>query len=108
MNIFRVLLILIAASYGGLTTLAGIVQLKQRKINLVSSSLMILGGLLLILALMLNLNAGYKFIILVIGLMIIHGSAISNGFHMFGRINPRHHVIRLGVSIFIIALFLSQ
>lgn len=108
MNIYKILLTLIVVSYGGLTILAGGVQLKQRKISFASSLLMIIGGLLLIFSLLIDLPTSVILNALIGGLLIIHGCAISNGLQMFGKVNPRHHIIRLAVSIFILTLFLLK
>jgi hypothetical protein len=41
-------------------------------------------------------------------LVLIHAAAVNNGLMMHGRINLKHHVIRLGISMLIIVLFLVK
>lgn len=106
MNLLRVMLVLIVISYGGLTAMAGAMQLKTKKIKFISSLSMIAGGLLLIASIFFPTNSSYIFIMLIGSLLLIQGAAINNGLNMFGRINPRHHAIRTVISIFIVVLFL--
>lgn len=49
---------------------------------------------------------GYNIIILlVIGLALIIGAGICNGFAMYGKLHIKHHVIRIIFSIILTALF---
>lgn len=109
MGIISWILLIIVILYGGLTIFAGIAQLKQRKINILSSFMMIIGGILIILS---SFNETifryYTFYILILGLLLIHFSAINNGFKMYGKINKKHHLIRLLISILIISIFLLR
>jgi hypothetical protein len=48
------------------------------------------------------LKQSFSLVILVIGLLGIHALTINNGYKMFGRINPSHHLARLVVSVVLI------
>ena len=108
MNTFKIALLIIGIIYGCLTIFAGTIQLKQRKISIQSSLSMVLGGLLLIASIVLSINISYTIFMLAISLLLIHITAIVNGLKMYGRINPRHHVIRLSISMLLIVLFVLR
>ena len=109
MDIYSWALLIIVIVYGGLTVFAGITQLKQRKISTLSSFTMILGGSLIILSSIKGtVLEYYTFYILILGLLLIHFSAINNGFKLYGKINIKHHLIRLIISILIISMFLLR
>lgn len=48
LGVLTLLLLIIGIVYGGLTSLAGAIQLRQKKINLCASLAMIAGGILTI------------------------------------------------------------
>jgi len=50
----------------------------------------------------------YTIAILITGLILIHVAAVNNGFKMYGKINVKHHMVRLIISILIIALFIIK
>lgn len=109
MNAYSWILILVIILYGGLTIIAGVIQLKERKIDLWSSILMIIGGFLIILSVIpFAIVSNYTLYVLIGGLGIIQASAINNGFKMYGKINPKHHLVRLMLSLLIISLFLLK
>lgn len=58
--------------------------------------------LLYIITILLNHNI---IILLIIGLALIIGAGICNGFAMYGKLHIKHHVIRIVFSIILIALF---
>lgn len=45
-------------------------------------------------------------ILLILSLIAVHVSAISNGLKMHGKINVPHHLVRLLISILIIVLYI--
>jgi hypothetical protein len=49
-------------------------------------------------------QASFTFFILIIGLVAIHTLTIINGFHLYGKVNIRHHLFRFVVSIFLLVL----
>ncbi|WP_427339379.1 hypothetical protein [Caloranaerobacter sp. DY30410] len=101
--------LIISCIYGLLSIVAGILQLKNRDLNMKLNCILgvIPGGLLVIMS---NLNmfivTRYLFYILIIGLVILHISAIINGLLMYGKLNLKHHFIRLIVSILILLFFI--
>lgn len=110
MSIATIFLLIIGIAYGILTISTGIiVQLQQKEINLWASILMIIGGILTAGSIIFkSILSYYAIYLLIIGLLLIHAAAINNGFKMYGRINIKHHLIRLSVSILIIVLFVVQ
>lgn len=108
MNLNYVYLI-ISCIYGLLSIVAGISQLKNKDSNMKLNCILgvIPGGLLIIVS---NLNmfiaTRYLFYILIIGLVILHISAIINGLLIHGKLNLKHHVIRLIVSLLMLVLFM--
>jgi len=109
MNAITICLFILGISYGGLNILAGIIQMKQNDINLWASLTMIIGGTIIISSIIFSYLLMYHISsLLILGLVLIHITAISNGFRIHGKINPKHHIIRLGISILIIALYLKD
>lgn len=107
MNIIKIVMLLLGALYGGLSLLAGAGQLKQRKLKLWSSLLMISGGGLLIAAVVMNILAfGNSLYTLILGLIFIHISAVANGISLYGRLHVTHHAVRLSISISLVILCL--
>ena len=101
--------LIIGILYGGLTIFAGTVQLKQKKINILSSFSMIIGAVLIILvSIRENIFGYFTFYILILGLLLIHFSAINNGLKLYGKITIKHHLIRGLISVFIIIIFLLR
>ena len=101
MGIYSWTLLIVVIVYGGLTVFAGATQLKQRKISTLSSFTMIVGGFLIILSSIKGtVLEYYTFYTLILGLLLIHFSAINNGFKLYGKINIKHHLIKLIISIF--------
>lgn len=109
MGIYSWTFLIIVIVYGGLTVFAGTTQLKQRKISTLSSFTMIVGGFLIIVSSINGTALEYcTFYILILGLLLIHFSTINNGFKLYGKINIKHHIIRLIISILIIIIFLLR
>ena len=109
MSVFEVSLLLLGIAYGGLTILGGSIQLKYKKINSWASLLMIIGGVLTLISVFLNSRlATYGIYFLTIGLILIHIATINNGFKMYGKINLKHHIVRLGISIALIVFFIIE
>jgi hypothetical protein len=96
---------IVTAIYGVLTTLAGLIAIWGRKIQPWSAIGMAISGLILVLAAIMLIGgiAPAPYLIF-IGLLAIHLLAINNGLKMYGKINPRHHLARLALSLFILGL----
>lgn len=105
----NIVYLIISFVYGALTVTAGISQLKNKNTSIRLNCILgvIPGGLLVIVS---NLNVlittGYLFYILILGLMILHVSAIVNGLLIHGKLNLKHHIIRLIVSVLLIVIFI--
>ena len=97
--------LLLVIIYGGGTTLSGAIQLQKQKIPYLAALSLCLLGLLLILSACLSSTFPFALFILVFVLLLIHGVALFNGFHMYGKINPLHHIIRFCLSCIIIFIF---
>ena len=62
------------------------------------------GLFLLTAAYLLWVGSAYTLTVLLIGLVAMHALAVANGLRMHGKINPSHHVGRLGLSLLLLAL----
>lgn len=100
MNVYLILFIILAGVYGLLTLTAGTGQLKAKKIPVYLAAGMLLSGLLMLGSIFLYyVNPAWSISILVAGLVLMHFIAIQNGLHLHGKLNFRHHLIRLLLSI---------
>lgn len=109
MGIYEWIFTILVVIYGGLTVYVGYTQLKKEKIPVFSGFLMVIGGFLTILSAGRDtVLSNYSLIILVLGLVLIHISAIENGKHLYGKINLKHHVIRFLISILLIVIALLR
>ncbi len=102
MNIYSITLIIVSILYGGSSIFAGSVaaiNYKKTGTNVWSGVLMFIGGILVITAPITKL-----IYLIFAGVASIHVSAINNGMKMYGRINIRHHFMRLAISIAVVVL----
>ena len=91
--------------YGALTAFAGYGQTKAGRIQVWAAWSFALCGLVVAVAgVMTLLRSGFAIWLLIIGLPGIHLLAINNGFRMFGKIKPSHHLARLVVSVVLFSL----
>ena len=96
----------LAIIYGFLTLVSGVFQFKARKIPMWSAFVLtILGGAILISTLFILMNPKV-IMILILCFLFMHIMAIVNGFHLYGKINIRHHIIRFSISIVMIILLI--
>ena len=96
---------LLSMIYGALTAVAGFGQTRADKIQPWAAwGLVVCGAIIIAAAILILGRSGAALPVLGIGLIAIHGLAINNGLKMFGKINPSHHLARLGVSILLMAL----
>lgn len=96
---------LLSLVYGALTAVAGFGQTRADKIQPWAAwGLVLCGAVVIAAAILLLGRSSAAFPVLLVGLAAIHGLAINNGHKMFGKINPTHHLARLGVSILLIVL----
>jgi hypothetical protein len=91
--------------YGGLTAFAGYGQTRAGKIQIWAAWCFALCGLVVVLAgIMTILRSSSAIWVLAFALFGIHLLAINNGYQMFGKINPSHHLARSAISVVLIAL----
>lgn len=101
--------LIVSCMYGILSIVAGISQLKNKEVKIKLNCIfgVIFGGAMVIVS---NLNmfiaTKYLLYILILGLVVLHISAIINGFLMHGRLNLKHHFIRFIVSVLLLVLFI--
>jgi len=96
--------IILATMYGVLTSISGVLQLKEKQIPFLSAVSMFIFGALIVLTALLIMVHSIMFTLLLFSLLVIHIVALINGFYLFGRINISHHFFRLVISLFIIVL----
>ena len=108
MSITSILLLILGLIYGILSILAGIIQFTKKTTGLFSNSLMIIGGILVAIVAAFSSHLKLPLLFLILGLMLIHISAILNGKKLYGKIHLNHHIIRLIFSIILIVLFIFK
>ncbi len=93
--------------YGALIAFAGVKQMRRQEISTGGALLMSLtGALIMFAATLLVFRIWLAFYLLIAGLIAMHWLAIKNGIQMHGKLNPKHHVARLIVSLVIAGLAL--
>lgn len=96
----------LAVIYGGLSMISGAIELKTRNIPSWSAIVLTLGGGGVLYSLyLIHLNTKYV-LALIFCFLLMHITAIVNGYHLNGKINRRHHLIRISISLIILALLL--
>lgn len=107
-NVWRLVLLLITVLYGGVTFVGAVSQLKEQKLSSWSVFSMIIGSVSIIISAVFNVIAGKNLVmLLIIGLILIHISAIDNGLKMYGKIHLKHHLVRLVISVLVIVMYLK-
>ncbi len=97
--------VILSVVYGALTAFAGFGQTRANKIQPWAAwGLTLLGLMVITSAVLTLLRSGAALWVLAIGLVGIHAITINNGFKMYGRINPSHHLARLAVSLVLVGL----
>lgn len=103
--------IVISSIYGLLSIIAGISQRNNAISRIRHSGIygLVGGGLLILLSIIGIITSQLYFVIsLIVGLLILHIVALYNGRITYGKINVKHHLIRLLLSIWLVALFLMN
>lgn len=103
--------IVISSIYGLLSIIAGVSQRNNAISRIRNSGLygLVSGGLLILLSIIGIITNRQIFVIsLIAGLLVLHIIAIYNGRIAYGKINIKHHLIRLLLSIWLVALFLMN
>ncbi|KIL34385.1 hypothetical protein SD71_20395 [Cohnella kolymensis] len=95
-----------ACLYGVITASGSVMQISRKMIPLWSASGMLIGGMYLLAVGVLIIANPLAEILMLPGLVLLHVLAVVNGFHMHGRINLSHHIIRLVLSSIIAILLL--
>ncbi len=96
---------ILSGIYGLLTAFAGLSMAKIGKVQIWAAWSFVLCGILLVAAGVLALlHSSFALWMLVIGLLGIHALAINNGYKLFGKLNPLHHLVRLIISVILVGL----
>jgi hypothetical protein len=104
-QLFLWIAVFLCLVYGALTAFAGLGQVRAQKIQAWATWGMVLFGLMVITsAVLILLDSGFAFWVLLIGLVGIHAITINNGYKLFGKVNLSHHVVRLIVSLLLLGL----
>ena len=104
-QVFLWIAVILSVVYGALTAFAGIGQTRMNKIQRWAAWEMVLFGLIVMTSAAFTLlRSRMALWVLLIGLVGIHAIAINNGYKMFGKVNPSHHLARLVVSLVLFGL----
>lgn len=87
---------LLIGAYGALSLLAAVLQGKYKNIEWWSACILGLGGILTIATIF--ISGMMSVYCLIVGVVLIHISAVINGIKMHGQITKKHHITRFGVS----------
>jgi hypothetical protein len=105
MEIYALLAILIIVLYGLLTAYASYGQFKEGKIQAWPAVGMFVAALAMIGAgLLLGDLSPFTLPLLLVTLLALHALAVVNGFHMHGKVNLRHHLLRGVLSLVLLVL----
>ncbi|KQL51471.1 hypothetical protein AN964_21145 [Heyndrickxia shackletonii] len=92
--------------YGALSTLAGSLQCRKRNIPTWSAiGMTIVGIIVMVSSIFVNIIPN-SIIILIFCFVLLHILSIANGNHLYGKINIKHHIIRLLFSLVIVLLYI--
>ena len=91
--------------YGLVTVYAGFTKGNDGEIPTWSAlGMFMAGGMLVAAAVLLFLGKSFALPLLIVALLAIHGLTIYSGFSLHGKINSRHHIARLIISLVLIGL----
>ncbi len=100
----QILLCIVSVIFGGLSLIAAVSQIKSEK-KPPSAFIMLIGSLMLIAAVIFNiLGQEFDYMIALLGCVAVCAAAIMNGIKG-GQLHIPHHVIRITLSIVLIAGF---
>jgi len=106
MAVSKWILLIITTIYGSLGLMAGLGMRKTKEINNWSTILMILGGLMVvILPIFFRVPSTVSISLLIIALLMMQISAISNGIKVNGKFIFSHHIVRFIISILIVLAY---
>ncbi len=102
----NIALCIISGIFGALSLIAAISQLRGENKSFPSATLMIIGSVILLSAVICNIAKLYfDFVIAAVGCAGICTAAIYNGLKS-GNFHPKHHIIRITLSLILIAGFI--
>ena len=95
----------LAILYGVINAIGGFQQTHKDKIQSWAAYVMMVVGLLIAGAgVLLTMNRPTGLVLLLVGLVGLHMITLQNGLHMYGKINPRHHLVRLVITLVLLGL----
>ncbi|MCF6277514.1 MAG: hypothetical protein L3J16_02035 [Anaerolineales bacterium] len=95
----------LALLYGAQIALTAIKQMRQQNLPTGAAALMGLVGLVIMFSsIFIPFRMMGALYILIIGLIAMHLLAIRNGIKLYGKINPKHHIVRFIISLAIVLL----
>ncbi|MBT3188253.1 MAG: hypothetical protein HN736_02980 [Anaerolineae bacterium] len=98
----------IALIYGAFTAFDALKAMRQEKLSLSSAALMgFIGLIIMFSSLFIPFQIQLAFYALLAGLIALHIVAIKNDLAMHGKINPKHHIVRLIISLVIAGMAFS-
>ncbi len=93
---------LMALIYGAVIAFGALKAMRQEKLSIGSTAAMGFAGLIIMFsALFIPFQIQLAFYALIAGLIAMHILAIKNELNTHGKINPKHHLLQLIISLLI-------
>lgn len=99
------LLSVLIITYGLVFLLTGISSMFKQNLPFINNAMFLLSGILITISVFFQTHA-INLVILIIGLILNQIASILNGIHLYNKIHPLHHVVRLLLNCFIIYMFI--
>lgn len=105
MAVYSWILLIAAAIYGSLSAYGGFADIKDKKTSLPGNIFMIIGGFIIIIAVIPEVIQKYQLMLLISGLIMVHIAVLLNEIKLYGKIIVKHHAIKLLLSLMLIILY---
>ncbi|GAU77112.1 hypothetical protein [Fusibacter sp. 3D3] len=93
-------LMVLGVFYGLIMLFTGALMFPQKRLGRLSSALMFVGGAVVIFAFVnKEMTLMMRALILGLGLISVHISAVMNGYKLYGKPLVKHHLIRACISV---------
>lgn len=96
----KIVLIVLGVFYGLIMVLTGAMMFTQKRLGRLTSALMLIGGAVIAFTFInKEMILMMRTILLGLGLISVHISAIMNGYKLYGKPLVKHHLVRACISV---------